>query len=215
MKMYDFISSGKKIGREEFEVIEHPNSYEKVGGGIKTRIKKSEVDVLNVAYTSLQMYSLDGNPENFIKKVLEHKKAEVDRLEKMIAKQKNEIISISHEFQDYISNNVVNGEYHTRGELHFNMTDSGLVTGTPVDVADYAVDKIFELHSGLHFGEMLKFGKISNHQIINHTIYVQGKKSNLVIDGLQHAVENPCIISADKFLGIAHKTKVEVNIQTA
>jgi hypothetical protein len=155
------------------------------------------------------MYSLDSNPEQFIKLVLAHKKTELEKMEVAIAKQRNEIIALSVEFKGYISENTRDGKYFADGELSFEITDDGMATGTPVSDAT-TEDNVDTLYNGVEFSDAINTEALHGH--IN-MIYVLGKKTNLSIADFTCDVQNPCIVSKEKFEEMAHKTRIEVNFQ--
>lgn len=212
MKMYEFYNIGRKVGRDEFEVVEKLSSYEKVDAK-KSRILKRDVDVLHTGAGSLLMFSLNGNPEHFIKAVVEHKKKEISKIEAELAKKKNDLITISLEYQGYITENVKDGKYYSRGELFFTLGDDGMANGTNIEKKEYDVDTVYTLHSGEEFVSVIADGKATPESGIVHAIYVQGKKTNLCVEGTNFICETPCIVTFEKFKEIVNKTKFEVNFQ--
>lgn len=213
MIIYEFFNIGGKISREEIEVTEKQNVYEVNGSNGKKRIKKSAINVLREGFASLSMYSLVENPEYFIRQVITHKKATISDLEVSLATLKNEIISLHSVFGNYVSDNVWHGQYHPRGELIFFMGEDKHVTGKPIENDNVAAEELFVLVDGNTFiSAVEKYDIVPEHTVV-HMIYVNGKRTNLVLDGYETYCINGCVISLEKFISLCNKFRVEVNYE--
>jgi hypothetical protein len=162
------------------------------------------------------MYSLDGNPQNFINAVLNHKKKEISKAEAVLAKLKNEVITINHEYRGYIADYAVGDLYCHTEFLEFHITEDNRAVGTVIPQVKIAPQKIYTLYSGKDFVKAIDAGEITSSTGQICMIYVTGKATNLVIEGYSYdsnKVKNICKVSLDKFKLICAKSRVEINFK--
>ena len=106
MVLYKFSINSKGICREQIEVEEKEKTFQKQVGLSKQVFKKSELDIVTYSYGSPEMISLKGNPEKFVRAVIEHKKNKINQLEKQLATEKNFIIKLKSEYSNVLINRV-------------------------------------------------------------------------------------------------------------
>jgi hypothetical protein len=211
MIIYQFSNFGNRISREEIEVTEKQNVYEVSGSNGKKRIKKSAINVLTEGYSSVSMYSLVENPEHFLAQVIAHKKAAIDALEISLATLKNDIIGLTTTYGGFISDNVWENKYHPRGELVFSINENGQAIGKPVENDNMPADTLHMLTPGNPLVYAIEQGVTTPQNTIIHMIYVNGKHTNLTLDGYETYCTDVCSISLEKFVSLCNKFKVEVD----
>jgi hypothetical protein len=106
MELYFFTYLKNKniISREIItDIEEKEKTYVEKRAGSKIRIhKKSELDTLLGYDTDYPfMISLNGNPEYFLTKITEWKKNKIYEIEKMLAKEKNDLIVFNKHYEEY------------------------------------------------------------------------------------------------------------------
>lgn len=209
MNLYIFSNHRDKISREEVNVIEKNTYFEKVGSAPKTRYKKSDLDVIEDDGKYIQMISLSGRPDKFIEKVIECKKQRVSELQKKTVAEQNSIIAIKNKFNYVFVSNIDGDEYISKDFLNCSANEQN-IKGV-IQETGYQKHKIGVLMSGDDFVIALENDdSIAEYDIKN--IFVDGKNTNLSINGYKKVAKDTCFINVYKLKDLCNKSKVEVNL---
>lgn len=209
MILYVFSNYRERVGREEIEVVEKNTYFEKVGGGTNSRYKKDDLDVIKDDGKHIQMISLCGRPDKFVEKVIECKKQRVSDLQKKMVAEQNSIISIKSKFDYAFALNYENGEYTSKNYLNCSLSGEH-IKGSVLETGNEK-HKIGLLLSGDDFVVALENDDtIALHDIKN--IFVDGKNTNLSINGYNKVSKNTCFINVYKLKDLCNKAKVEINL---
>lgn len=211
MKLYIFSISRNKVQKEEIEVIEKTKIFEQTKGLNTFRYKKEDLDVLDISYGAPKMISLNGSPENFVRKVIEYKKKKASNYETQMVREKNEIIEMQREYERYIVKNVTDLGYETRFILTFENADDGHIKG---NVTKHRSKKVYDVHNLLNAQELIS--KFENGECMSVTnIFVDGAITNLYLEECMARMVSAtdCIINMEKLREMSTKTKIEIDVK--
>lgn len=210
MTLYKFSINSKGICREQIEVEEKEKTFQKQIGLSKQVFKKSELDVVTYSYGSPEMISLKGNPEKFVRAVIEHKKNKINQLEKQLATEKNFIIKLKSEYSNVLINRVdEDGCYLATGIICFEH-DGDKVSGKPLT---YVSDRRVPITNVLFADDFINLinDENFNNNIVIKRIFVNGSETNLGLEGFVFD-KSACIVNMEKFEEIVKRHKVEVDV---
>lgn len=212
MILYKFSINSRGLCREQIEVEEKEKTFQKQIGLSKQVFKKSELDVVTYSYGSPEMISLKGNPEKFVRAVIEHKKNKINQLEKQLATEKNFIIKLNSEYANVLINRVdEDGCYLATGIICFKY-DEDKVSGKP---STYVGDRRIPVNNILFAEDFINLINDEDFQndIVVKRIFINGSETNLNLEGFVFD-KNACIVNMEKFAEIVKRHKVEVDVIT-
>lgn len=208
MKLYIFSSVNDKISREEKEVVEKNKIFVEKTGLTERHYPKNMLDIPETSFSSVSMISLNGRVDHFVKKVIEAKEKEIDKLEKQLVQKKNNLIKIKMDYAGVLEERVENGIYNAVSYIEF-IHDGDMVVANRECFKTKMPNRypIYNIVSGDHFLTMME-----NHPFKNvFKIFVNGNATNLALEGFEHGADGECVISLEKLKKMNEKTKLEID----
>lgn len=209
MILYKFSINSRGLCREQIEVEEKEKTFQKQIGLSKQVFKKSELDTVTYSYGSPEMISLKGNPEKFIRAVIEHKRNKINQLEKQVATEKNFIIKLKSEYANVLINRVEDGCYWATGMIRFEH-NGDKVCGTPLT---YAADRRIPINNVMLAEDFLNLihDKDFKNNILVKRVFINGSETTINIEGFEFYTDT-CVVNMEKFEEIVKRHKVEVDV---
>lgn len=208
MKLYIFSSIGDRVSREEVEVIEKNKIFVQKSGLSEKHYSKDMLDMPEKHISSISMISTSGKIGNFVEKVIELRKKEVDSLEKKIAAVRNDIIKLKMSYVGVLENRVEGDTYNAVSTLVFEHNEERVTaTQESIDNRTPAKVHIHNVVTGEEFLDLMEASHVT--KVFN--IFMNGNVTNFAIEGFENNIENECVISISKFKEICNKTKVEID----
>jgi hypothetical protein len=157
------------------------------------------------------MISLNGNPEYFLTKIIEWKKNKIYEIEKMLAKEKNDLIVFNKHYEEYLSDRIEKGYYNTLGHINFTYNNES-ISGTTDKTDIYAI----KIENIISVEELKRLINTSDAPNIRN-IFIDSKSTNLALitdtESLKNIPSYLCAISLDKLETMSRKAKVEIDIE--
>ena len=212
MKIFIFYSIKNKISREEYEVRETTKSFiYNENNGITKHFYKKDLNILKIDYNNTyRMLSLSGNPEKFIKFVIQEKENLIKEYELKSNQIANEIDYLKNEYAQILSSHT--DKYIVNGFLFFAHKGTSVCGNRQLYENNIEIE-LSNLVSGEDFLIALKDGTFNPLKITILNVFINGYQSNIGLETFTNEILDPCIVSIEKFSDIVLGAKVEIDIK--